>query len=153
MQDAQITSMTTPMPAPERINLSAGEDLLYFSIHGYDFEVECADACDRLAKIERQHKSSALECLECGAVSAIGEPDQKITCPMCHSAKVGMSQIVMDAIAALVRTVYGAPRCSSGAATAFYRVVVERMDSAKKNTGKPAESATGTESTPAIGAA
>lgn len=141
------------------IHLSGGEDWALADINGSVFEVEILRAYREIGAIHRKHKDTANECLDCGTlmpgINPLDKDDEgnlkPLTCS-CGSTNIDASQSLLDAVADLLRTRYGVARVSNMAASKFYNFVIERVTAEKKTPLTPAESATGTELTPAAGA-
>ncbi len=129
--------------------LSVVEEILDCDFNGQHVEIDVVDAYRQFARLERQFKDNANECAECGATLGLQVPGEKLTCGLCQSDKVTLSQPLLDAIVGVLRNRYKVARVGSQGAFEFYVAVVERVNGAKKKQPTTAESPSGTESTPA----
>jgi hypothetical protein len=146
------------------------EGFLAITIRGKEIHVDPYKAGDQLSEIDRRHEDDPILCkaklsdpanpdklVPCGAQwtnrSHPREPGQRIRCPQCGSQDVAPDQSFLDDVVTLLVEQYGTPPVTRKAAAQFYEIVCGQMRSLKKKSSQPVESPTGTELTPADGAA
>lgn len=149
-----------PLPGrlvSDTIEIDGDAEWLTIKLADHTFQCELYDALDLLVEIDLRHARDSHECLDCRHRWSTADQTQaapaKPICPACQSEKVLMSQAFLDDVAKLLTERYGAPKCSRRGAAYFYNLVVSQSEEAKKKRGLMLESPTGTESTPAAGAA
>lgn len=132
----------------QAIEIGSREKWATFTINGYTFEAELNEALEQLGKIDRDFRSNANECSDCGNVlplsidllavnPATGNEQPK--CGACGGFNVRASSAMLSRVAELLKQTYGVPRCAIMAASDFYSAIMELLESSKKKSGTAAE--------------
>ena len=121
------------------IDLSADSQWVIFLIGGVEFQCEVFETVDRLVDVDRKHAEDLNLCLACRKefVFPQGVDPADFRCSHCGSSEFRASQLYLDSVVELIRSLASDPklRCGRREAAKFYSTIVELSRNLKKNTG------------------